>query len=73
MSRAINVDLKQPDVLAACAEQGAAVSTSESLPSGGTRVVLVNSDGAALMRRIFESKLLLGAVQRTPFTTKGRS
>lgn len=73
MSRAMNVNLDEVAVLALCAERGAAVSASEDLPGGGTRVVLLNSGGAAAMRAAFGRKLIEGPVERTPFAPKSRS
>jgi hypothetical protein len=70
MSRAINVSMNEAQVLAACAKQGAAVSASEPLPSGGTRVVLTSSEGAAAMRDVFAGEMLTGAVRRTPFDVR---
>ncbi len=70
MSRAMNVNLKEADVLSACARQGFIVSASEPLPKGGTRVVLASTEGADAMRAIFEPKLMANAVRRTPFTVR---
>lgn len=64
-SRAINIDASEADVRAACAKQDAAISAIEPLASGGTRVVLVNGDGAARVRNSFKTKLLTGPVVRT--------
>ncbi|PAX06436.1 hypothetical protein [Sphingomonas lenta] len=69
MSRAINVAVAEQEVLNACRMHGAEVSAIETLASGGTRVVLTNSDGAATMKRVFGAKLLTGAVRRTPLRT----
>lgn len=70
MSRAIFVNMTEADALAMCAKHGAAVSASEPLPAGGTRVVFSHSDGAAAMRTIFGRKLMDAAVQRTPFIVR---
>ena len=70
MSRAMNVNLNEAEVLAACAKHGAQVSASEPLPSGGARVILTNSQGAETMRNVFRDKLLVGAVTRTPFNIR---
>lgn len=69
MSRAMNVDATENEVLALCAKQGAVVSAIETLLSGGTRVVLAHPDGAHVMRRVFGKRLVKGAVQRTPLRT----
>lgn len=65
MSRAMNVNMDQADVIARCAKNKAAISAIEPLVSGGTRVVLVNADDAAVMRAAFGSKLIDGVVSRT--------
>lgn len=69
MSRALNVNASQADVLTICKKHGAVVSAIEALASGGTRVVLMNSDATATMRRAFGRKLLTGEVRRTPLRT----
>lgn len=66
MSRAMNVNATENEVLLLCAKQGVIVSAIEALLSGGTRVVLAHPDGAHAMRRVFGKKLMEGAVQRTP-------
>ena len=66
MSRAMNVSLTESQVLSACAKHGAIISAIEALASGGTRVVLTNSDGASIMRQAFGRKLLTGDVSRVP-------
>ena len=70
MSRAMNVNLTEADVLAACATQGVTVSASERLPAGGTRVVIANTEGADAMRTIFKPRLMPDTVRRTPFAVR---
>lgn len=70
MSRAMNVNLKEADVLAACTKQGVTVSASEPLPAGGTRVVLASSEGAEAMRAIFQPSMMAEGLRRTPFTVR---
>jgi len=65
MSRAMNVNIDQAEVIARCAKHNAAISAIEPLLSGGTRVVFVNTDGAAVMRAAFGSKVIDGVVSRT--------
>ncbi len=43
----------------------AIISAIETLPSGGTRVVLMNSADAAKIIKAFGSKVLTGNVART--------
>ena len=66
MSRAMNINLPAADVIAKCAKHKAAVSAMEALPYGATRVVLVDGDGAAAMRRAFRKDLLPDATARFP-------
>lgn len=72
MSRAINVNAPQADVVKLCGKHNAPISAIESLPSGGTRVVFNNAEATATMTRIFGRKVLTGAVARTPLTTRWR-
>ncbi len=72
MSRAMNVNATEKEVLALCAKQGAVVSAIEALVSGGTRVVLSHPDGADAMRGVFGKKILEGAVRRAPLRTWAR-
>jgi hypothetical protein len=64
MSRAMNIDAKQADVIETCAKLKTPISAIEPLISGGTRVVLMNGDDAEIVRKAYKSKLLLGAVTR---------
>lgn len=64
-SRALNVDVAEPDVRAACDKHGLAISAIEALLSGGTRVVMVNSAGAERLRALYKKKMLDGPVVRT--------
>jgi hypothetical protein len=65
ISRAVNVTVEQPAVLAMCKKHNAIISAIETLPSGGTRVVLMNSDDAAKIIKAFGSKVMTGTVTRT--------
>jgi hypothetical protein len=60
----MNLSLVEADVVAHCDEQGVAISAIETLPSGGTHLVTVNSDGAAVMRRVLAFYLIEGRVRR---------
>ena len=66
MSRAINLDVPMDDVIAMCAKQSTKISVIEPLQSGGTRVVLLNAHDAAVISRVYASKVLKGAVERMP-------
>lgn len=64
-SRAINVKTLRPEVEALCAKHKATISAIEALPRGaGTRVVLMNGDDAAVMRRAFGKNVIEGKVER---------
>jgi hypothetical protein len=60
----MNLSLAEADVVAHCDKQGVAISAIETLPSGGTHLVTVNSDGAAVMRRVLTNYLIEGRVRR---------
>ena len=66
MSRAINIDATEAHVTTMCAKHSAVITSIESLPSGGTRVVLTNGDSAAVIRRAYGNKVIAGVVQRAP-------
>ena len=64
-SRAINVTTERAAVEALCAKHNATISAIEALPHGaGTRVVMMNGDGAAIMRRAFGKAVIEGKVER---------
>jgi hypothetical protein len=65
ISRAVNVSVEQPQVVAMCKKHDAIISAIETLPSGGTRVVLMNSADAAKIIKAFGSKVMTGTVART--------
>lgn len=71
MSRAMNVDASHADVIAMCAKHNATISAIEPLLSGGTRVVMMNGDDAATVRRAFKSKVMEGKVTRTLWVRNG--
>lgn len=65
MSRAINIDATPQHVTATCAKRGYAVTSLETLLSGGTRVVLRNSEAADAVRRAYGHKVIDGEVRRS--------
>jgi len=67
MSRAMNLKLEEADVVAQCAKAGVAISAIETLPAGGTHVVLVTPDGAETMRGVFAKSIIEGRVKRFAF------
>jgi hypothetical protein len=68
-SRAVNVDATEAEVRAICTKHNVAISAIETLLSGGTRVVMVNSARANRIRASFKSKLLTNDAQRTPWAS----
>ena len=64
-SRAMNVNATKAEVVAMCTKHKAGISAIEPLLKGGTRVVLMNGDDAATIRRAFKSKLLADDTART--------
>lgn len=70
MSRALNVDAPREHVLATCAKLRLSYTQLESLVSGGTRVVLLNTDDAARVGKAYKGKIIDGLVTRVPTRTK---
>lgn len=66
MSRAININLPAAAVVAMCVKHKSEVSCIEALPDGATRVVMVNSDGAAAIRSACARKLMPERTRRFP-------
>ena len=64
-SRAVNVNATETEVRAICVKHGHAISAIETLLSGGTRVVMVNTDGANRIRSAFKNNILSGEIKRT--------
>jgi hypothetical protein len=67
MSRALNIDATHDDVVAMAAKHKATISAIEPLDPKGTRVVFMNGDGAAAVARAYGTRVLTGAVIRTPW------
>lgn len=66
MSRAVNIDAKEADVIAMAAKHNAAISAIEPLLPRGTRVVFMNMAGAEAVSRAYGDRVLTGAVTRRP-------
>lgn len=64
MSRAININASQEHVTATCATRKVPISAIETLPSGGTRVVMNNADDTALIAKVYGKKVITGSVVR---------
>lgn len=71
MSRAMNLTLVEPDVVAKCLEANVSISAIETLPSGGTHLVCTTSEGAHKMRLKLKSHIIDGKVKRFAFYRLG--
>ena len=67
MSRAMNINLPEPEVRAACDNAAIAISAIEVLPSGGTHLVCKTIEGADDARKKFKKNLIEGRVKRFAF------
>ena len=67
MSRALFLKLAEREVIAKCDALGVRISALETLPDGGTRLVCMSSEGAALMASKLKSSLLPDTTRRQPF------
>lgn len=63
----MNLALTEAEVTAHCDKADVAISAIEPLPAGGTHLVTVTGDGAAIMRRVFAKHLIEGRVKRFAF------
>lgn len=66
MSRALNLNASEAEVLASCARANAPITQIETLVSGGTRVVFKNGDDAAAIGRLYKGKIITDRISRTP-------
>ena len=64
MSRVLLVTLDEGEVVARCLAENVGISAIERLPAGGTRLVCMSSDGAAVMKRKLKPQLIEGVVKR---------
>lgn len=67
MSRAMNINLPEPEVRGACDNAAIAISAIEVLPSGGTHLVCRTIEGADDARKKFKKNLIEGRVKRFAF------
>lgn len=65
MSRALNLSADMQEVSACCEKHAIGISVIEPLQSGGTRVVLNNSNDAANLRRRMKTQIIDGPVVRS--------
>ena len=64
MSRVLFVSLGEEQVTAQCLGAKVGISSLETLPSGGVRLVCMSSEGAARLRSKLRSKLMQDDVLR---------
>ena len=64
MSRALNINAAQDDIIRTCKKLGIEISMIERLHSGGTRIVLNNAPDTASIAETYRTKLLTGRVTR---------
>jgi hypothetical protein len=69
MSRALNLDAPQEQVLETCTKLKLGITQIETLVSGGTRVVLKTADAAAILGRSYKKQVINGPITRTPSRT----
>jgi hypothetical protein len=60
----MNVTNSEAEVRAECVKHDLPISAIEPLLSGGTRVVMMDGDTAAKMRKVFKGRLVTGDVRR---------
>lgn len=73
MSRAVNINAVPQAVTDICTQYNYAISVIEPLQSGGTRVVLLNGNDAANLRRRMASQLIEGPVVRSGLYARASS
>jgi len=64
MSRAINLSMREADVVSRCLTERVGVSAIERLPQGGVRLVCMSVKGAELIARKLKSHVIKGEVKR---------
>lgn len=70
MSRVINLAMGESDARHQCDSRGIGVSTIETLPDGGVRLVCMSMEGAETIRSRLKSKMIVGDVRRYKLTTR---
>lgn len=67
MSRVLFLAMEESEIIARCESEAVGISTMESLPAGGTRLVCMSMSGAETLRSKLKSKLIKGEVARDKF------
>lgn len=65
MTRAVNLNINVEAARALCAGLKVGISAIEPLDSGGTRIVLLNSEGAAKLNRSAKAHIIEGPIVRS--------
>ncbi len=66
MSRAMNLNATEAEVVDTCTQHKIVTTAVEALLPAGTRVVCQTSDGAAILRKKMKARLIEGSVKRSP-------
>lgn len=67
VTRAMNLNLTEQEVIDKCRRGAIKVSAIETLPSGGTHLVCLTIEGANEARRLFKQSIIEGPVRRASF------
>lgn len=67
LTRAMNLDLPEQNVIDRCRRKGIAISAIETLLSGGTHLVCLTIEGADEARDMFRRETIHGHVSRASF------
>lgn len=67
ITRAMNLDLPEQEVIDSCRRAAVSISAIETLLSGGTHLVCVTIEGADEARHLFRHSIIIGSVRRASF------
>lgn len=67
MSRALNLDLSEADVVKHCNDRQITISALEPLPDGGVRLVCCSGSDAEKLRSKLRRHVMTGVVRRAAF------
>jgi len=67
ITRAMNLDLPEQEVIDRCLRAAVRISAIETLLSGGTHLVCVTIEGADEARHLFRQSIIEGRVRRASF------
>lgn len=71
MSRALLLNVSEPEARKACADFDIEISVVEKLESGGVRLVCASGGGAARLRHKLRTKIIEGPVKRSLVFSRG--